>query len=238
MKNLLKIISVFSIMAITVLLISNQHKTITEFTPSDNVANVLNHLGQPYPDHYISDIDSTDIKRGYDLIHVGKTNPPKGFSSSNISKFYTCTSCHNTVREDPTLTEVNQDERLKYAISKDLPYLQGTTFWGAVNRETWYNDDYVLKYGSLVEKAEKSLKESIQLCAQVCSQGRKLQDWEMKSILAYLWSLQMQLTDLEMSFEELDHLNKLSQKNEKDSAISYLKSFLFDKVSSHFHRYT
>ncbi|GAB3334462.1 hypothetical protein GCM10027429_15730 [Marivirga atlantica] len=234
MKNLLKIISVFSIMAITVLLISNQHKTISEFTPSDNVADVLNHLGQPYPDHYISDFDSTDIKRGYDLIHVGKTNPPKGFSSSNISKFYTCTSCHNTVREDPTLTEVNQDERLKYAISKDLPYLQGTTFWGAVNRETWYNDDYVLKYGSLVEKAEKSLKESIQLCAQVCSQGRKLQDWEMKSILAYLWSLQMQVTDLEMSFEELDHLNKLSQKNEKDSAISYLKSFYLTKSPATF----
>ncbi|WP_340153994.1 hypothetical protein [uncultured Marivirga sp.] len=115
---------------------------------------VLNSLGQDYPEHYIEEPDSADIKRGYDLIHSGMTKPPNGFASNAISKFYTCTSCHNVEREDPDLTVVDQDARLEYAMENDLPYLQGSTFWGIVNRESWYNDDYILKYGSLVEKAK------------------------------------------------------------------------------------
>ncbi|ADR23627.1 hypothetical protein Ftrac_3658 [Marivirga tractuosa DSM 4126] len=204
-----------------------------EITHQQNLVDVLKSLGQDYPEHYIENPDSLDVKRGYDLIHKGKTKPPDGFASNAISKFYTCTSCHNVVREDPDLTVVDQDARLKYAMQNELPYLQGTTFWGAVNKESWYNDDYVLKYGSLVEKAKGSLKESINLCATVCSQGRELEDWEMKSILSYLWSLQMKIGDLDLTDKEIDHINKLAE-SDSDSAKAYLKSHYLTKSPATF----
>ncbi|WP_375580771.1 c-type cytochrome [Marivirga tractuosa] len=204
-----------------------------EINPQQNLADALKSLGQDYPDHYVEDTDSIDIKRGYDLIHKGKAYPPDGLTSKSISKFYTCTSCHNVEREDPDLTLVDQDARLEYAMENELPYLQGSTFWGIVNRESWYNDDYVLKYGSLVEKAKESLKESIHLCATVCSQGRELEDWEMKSILSYLWTLQMKVEDLDLENKEIDHINKLAE-SDKDSAIAFIKSHYLTKSPATF----
>ncbi|MGJ3233471.1 c-type cytochrome [Marivirga sp.] len=204
-----------------------------EFNQNDNLIEVLHDLGQDYPDHYIEKPDSIDIKRGYDLIHTGKTKPPDGFASKAISKFYTCTSCHNVEREDPDLTLVDQDARLEYAIENDLPYLQGSTFWGIVNRESWYNDDYILKYGSLVEDAKNSLKGSIQLCATVCSQGRELEEWEMKSILSYLSTLQMKMKDLEMNDTDIQKMNSLAKSN-PDSAIAFIKSHYLTKSPATF----
>ncbi len=169
---------------------------------SQAVAELLYSLWEPKPDHYLKNSSPELIQRGEELITLGKTIGPDGKQSSYISKYYVCTSCHNTVREDPNLTVVDQDARLDYARANAIPYLQGSTFWGIVNRETWYNDDYVLKYGDLVTAAEKSLKASVELCATVCAQGRSLKDWEMESILAYLWSLEMKLSDLDLSENE------------------------------------
>ncbi len=224
---------VISSLSLLILIFSFSPLSDQEIKPQQNLVDVLRSLGQEYPEHYIENPDSMDIKRGYDLIHVGKTTPPDGFASKAISKFYTCTSCHNVEREDPDLTLVDQDARLKYAMENELPYLQGTTFWGAVNKESWYNDDYVLKYGSLVEKAKGSLKESINLCATVCSQGRELEDWEMKSILSYLWSLQMKVEDLDLSEKEIDYINTLAE-SDNDSAIAFIKSHYLTKSPATF----
>lgn len=224
---------VISSISLLILIFSFTPLSDSEIRPQQNLVDVLKSLGEDYPEHYVEDPDSMDIKRGYDLIHVGKTTPPDGFASNAISKFYTCTSCHNVEREDPDLTVVDQDARLKYAMENELPYLQGTTFWGAVNKESWYNDDYVLKYGSLVEKAKGSLKGSINLCATVCSQGRELEDWEMKSILSYLWSLQMKMEDLDLSKKEIDHINELAE-SDNDSAIAFIKSHYLTKSPATF----
>lgn len=166
------------------------------------VADVLFQLGEPEPEHYLWEITPEMIKSGRELVHTGRTVLPDGSKTSYISKYFTCTSCHNVAREDPDLKVVDQDARLAYAIANKLPYLQASTFWGIVNRETWYNDDYILKYGELVRKAEHSLEESIQLCATVCSQGRKLAWWEMNNIIAYFWSLQMHMEDLDWNESE------------------------------------
>lgn len=178
-----------------------------EFESEDSLAETLYALGDPKPDHYLSSISPKAIKRGEELVKVGKTIGPNGSSSGYISKYYACTSCHNVEREDADLSVVDQDARLQYAIKNQIPFLQGSTFWGIVNRETWYNDDYVLKYGDLVNEAEKSLKASIELCATVCSQGRSLQNWEMESIVSYLWSLEMKIEDLGLTAQEMNQLN-------------------------------
>jgi mono/diheme cytochrome c family protein len=204
-----------------------------EIEQGDKLVEVLHDLGQEYPDHYLNETDSAAIKRGYELIHIGKTKPPDGFASKAISNFYTCTSCHNVEREDPDLTLVDQDARLKYAMKNELAYLQGSTFWGVVNKESWYNDDYVLKYGRLVDEAKKSLKGSIQLCAKVCSQGRELKEWEMNSMLAYLWTLQMEIEDLDLADSELQLASELAKSN-PDSARAFIKSHYLTKSPATF----
>ncbi len=186
------------------------------------VIELLAELGVEKPAHYVA-TDSITIRRGYELVHAGRTTAPDGSRSKPVSKFYSCTSCHNVVREDPDLTRVDPEARLHYAMKNDIPYLQGSTFWGIVNRESWYNDDYVLKYGDLVKKAKNSLRESVQLCARVCAQGRTLEEWEMKSILAYFRSLEITLGDLEIDPAEKQQVKEFVASGKQEAAIALIK---------------
>jgi len=175
--------------------------------PESSVAETMYDRGLPKPSHFRENLSTEEIERGRQLVWEGITaNPPAGKKSIPISRFFTCVTCHNTVREDPVLSVVNSEARLSYAMEKQIPYLQGSTFWGIVNRTSWYNDDYILKYGELVDKAKSSLEESTQLCALVCSQGRTLEQWELDAIIAYYWSLEMKLEDV-----GLDNLKKLAK---------------------------
>lgn len=219
MKKAVYLLTPLSILLVSFSVLS-PNLQISEDKP---IAELLFEVGEEKPEHWI-EYNEEDIKRGYDLIHYGKTTKPGGGRSKSISKFYSCRSCHNIEREDFNLTTVNQEERLQYAIENQIPYLQGSTFWGIVNRETWYNDDYVLKYGDLVRKAEKSLIESTQLCAEVCAQGRRLDQWEVESILAYYWSLQLKIEDLQLSSEELTEISNLKESGQNEELISQLKS--------------
>jgi mono/diheme cytochrome c family protein len=163
---------------------------------SDAVAETLYALGEPKPEHFMENITPELIKQGEEIVTEGKT---KG--GTYVSKYFVCTSCHNIEMEDPELWKSDPQARLLYAKENDIPFLQGTTFYGIVNRETWYNDDYVKKYGSLVEPARHSLKNAIQLCSKECSQGRYLEDWELNAVLAYLWSLEYDFSDIRATDE-------------------------------------
>jgi len=55
----------------------------------------------------------------------------------------------------------------------------------------------------LVKPARNDLRKAIQLCAVECSQGRALEDWEMESVLAYLWTIGLKMNDLSFSKKEL-----------------------------------
>jgi len=193
----------------------------------DLVASTLMDLGMSKPSHYIENLDSETIQKGYELVHEGRTTH-NGKKSKYISKYFKCTSCHNTIREDASLQEVNPLDRLSFAIEKNIPYLQGSTFWGITNRMSWYNDDYYKKYGALVDKARNSLEESTQLCAEVCSQGRPLEEWEMNAILSYYWSLQLKMSDLN---PDEDYLKSLSNYQEK---IKYIQGLFQTKVPATF----
>lgn len=162
----------------------------------DSVAETLYALGEPKPEHYLENITPELIKQGEEIVTEGKTKGGK-----YVSKYFVCTSCHNIKQEDPDLTKSDPQARLTYVQEKGIPLLQGTTFYGIVNRETWYNDDYVKKYGSLVEPARNSLKNAIQLCSRECSQGRYLEDWELNAVLAYMWSLEYDMNDIQVSDE-------------------------------------
>ena len=216
----IKFIAVFvSILFFVAVGMKSPETTWTNDTP---ISEVLKSLGETMPDHAPKELNEELIKRGRDLVFNGRAKGPDGKQSRYISKFYTCTSCHNPNREDPDLSSFDPEARLDYVASKEMKFLQGSTFYGIANRETWYNDDYVLKYGDLVKPAKESLAEATQLCAKVCSSGRYLEDWELEAILAYFWDNQIKLGDLNLTDEEKTKI--MSGEGDKKELIQLIKS--------------
>lgn len=197
---------------------------------------VLSALGQPGPPHFLPD-DPDRAAIGKTLVYEGRLIKANGQRTPYISKYYKCTTCHNVVQEDPDLTKSDSEARLTYAMEHKIPFLQGTTFKGIVNRESWYNDDYVKKYGDeKIEKAHQNLRASIQLCAIECSQGRPMEDWEIEAVLAYFWSLQYTLGDLDLTKEQLAQLNeKRSTPTAHPALRTWLRKMYLTKSPAHFY---
>ncbi len=190
------------------------------------VALLLKALGTKYdtraPDMNIKGVSA---RVGEDIVKNGFSKGKETRKSRRQSKHFVCTSCHNTQREDPDIAVLDPQARLEYVTLKGLPFLQATTLWGAINRETFYNDDYVLKYGALVEPARNDIRQAIQLCAIECAQGRKLKDWELESILAYLWKIEVKVGDLGLTNSEKAQIQMaLDGDGHKEEAIDLIQS--------------
>ncbi len=196
-----------------------------KISPTQSVSQVLEKLGDASlakPDFSMKGVSA---ERGADLFLRGITVSPSGGKTSRQSKHFVCTSCHNIVREDPDLSVSDPQAKLLYAQKNNLPFLQGTAMYGAVNRTSFYNQDYFKKYGKLVYPAQHNIREAIQLCAIECSQGRRVKDWEIESILAYLWTIDLKLNDLNLSSKETAQIESaLSSGQGKDEAIKVIKS--------------
>lgn len=173
------------------------------------VAEVLSRFGDPLPDHNTERLGEEWVNRGREIIFTGTTTGPDGQRTRIQSRHFVCTNCHNTAQEDPDLRVSDPNQRLSFVNEKGLPFLQATTLYGTVNKVSWYNGDYLLKYGDLVKPANESLREAIHLCALVCSQGRDFNEWEMDAVLAYLWSIQYKLGDLDLTPENWELLSQL-----------------------------
>lgn len=193
---------------------------------SEAVADVLLALGdQPQPHYPDTTIAGVSVERGRDLVLRGISSKPGGGQTGKQSQHFVCTACHNVEREDPDLRVSDPQARLLYARDNGLPFLQGTTLYGAVDRTQFYNGDYQKKYGDLVKPARNNLREAIQLCAIECSQGRRLEPWELESVLAYLWTIGLKMGDLDLGQAAYAEINQsLSRKTKKESAIALVKA--------------
>ena len=195
---------------------------------SDQALDILWKLKDDMPLHYRnpSQLDSVKINYGKNLVTKGFTNPNK--KGKRQSKHFVCTDCHNIQREDPDLTQNNPDTRLDYVAKHKIKFLPGTTLYGTINKSHWYNDDYSKKYGELVDPARDTLENAIQLCAEVCSQGRPLCEDEMEAVIHYFNSIGYTIQDLNLSDKENLFLTKtLSSKPtgaDKEDAIRLIKS--------------
>ncbi len=194
------------------------------------VADVLVKLGDPVAPHLPkTDMEGVSVERGRDIVLKGWTDSPFGGKSSRVSKHFVCTSCHNVERDEPDLKATDPLARLEYVSRKGLPFLQGSALYGIVDRRSFYNNDYKKKYGDLVEPARHNLREAIQLCATECSQGRPFQDWEMESVLSYLWTIGLKMSDLDLSEEEYHKIDDAVAGNGAgDEAIALVKSKYLD----------
>lgn len=201
-----------------------------------SVSNLLLRLGDTTliskaPDYTIEGVSA---KSGEEIILKGFTEKPKGGNSGKQSSHFVCVSCHNIQQEDPDLTVNDPMARLMYTDAKGIPFLQGTTLYGAVNRTSYYNGDYEKKYGDLVLPARNNIRNAIQLCATECAQGRLLKDWELESILAYLWKIDYKIGDLNISKPERTQISEARKEEEKESAINLIKSKYLSKSDATF----
>lgn len=218
-------ISIFALL----LLVSQSWKTGgAGITNEMTVAEVLDKLGDESSPHLPrTDVKGVSAERGREIVLEGRTYSPYGGKSERVSKHFVCTSCHNVERDEPDLSMSDPEGRLEYVSEKGLPFLQGSALYGIVDRRSFYNDDYEKKYGGLVKAARNDLRESIHLCATECAQGRPLEDWEMESVLSYLWTIGLKMEDLNLSADEIEQINAAAKSNTETGtaeAIKLLKS--------------
>lgn len=204
---------------------------ISDDTP---VWTVLNKLGKPLPGHAPAQVDQELVQKGMEIVTKGFTTDPQGKQTKRQSKHFLCTHCHNTVLEDPDPKFVDPMARLKHAQRNQLPFLPGTTLYGCANRTTWYNDDYQIKYGSLVIPAKDTLRNAVQVCATECSQGRALEDWEMEAVLQYLWSIQLKVKDLNLPPTQRKQLDNIpTDATARAELLKDIEAFFASKSPAH-----
>ncbi|MBT8190098.1 MAG: cytochrome c [Bacteroidia bacterium] len=210
--------------------------TSFELEPGMRVSKVLAILGDDDLGHYPdTNVRGVSAERGRQLVFDGIASKPGGGSTRRQSKHFVCTSCHNTKREDPDLRYSDPQARLEYTNEQKMPFLQATSLYGVVNRETFYNGDYEKKYGELVYAARNDIRGAIQLCAVECAQGRKLKNWELESILSFLWTIDLKIEDLNLDEDQYDYLASAIKGNtDQDSAISLVKSRYISGSPAHF----
>lgn len=222
MKYILIVISTLISILFLTSLITVENQMLTDDT---SVAKILEQLGDKSSTKVDESVRGFSVERGRDLVLKGIAKEPTGGNTDKQSNHFVCTSCHNIQREDPDLTVSDPQARLEYAVENNLPFLQGTTLYGAVNRTSFYNGYYVEKYGELVEDAKDDIREAIKLCAVECAQGRELEKWEVESILAYMWTLDLKVSDLNLSTEERQQIEKaLSAKAQDEDLVALIKS--------------
>lgn len=195
------------------------------YDPNTPVSSILLALGDEEPAHYVGTVNMDKVRLGKDIIHLG--GPwDNGVSEYRVSQHFVCTDCHNTQPESKFADDNDPDSRLQYAKEFNLPYLPGSTFYGIMNRTSWFNGDHEKKYGKeLIEPARYDLRNAIQLCSKECSVGRVLTDEEMDAVLSYLSTMELKLKDLDLTADQLEQIAAQGQTDEQKKAnISLIKS--------------
>ncbi len=183
-------------------------------------------------------IKGVSAEKGKDIVLNGSSLKQNNKGRTGIqSPYFRCTACHNTQKELADLTNISSESRLEYALKNDLPFLQGTTFYGLINRSSYYNDDYQKKYGHIpiIKASNTNIRKAIQLCATQCAQGRALENWEIESILAYCWTIGLTLDDLKLSEAKQKTIEEaINTKQNTAAALQIVDAAFLDRSPAHF----
>lgn len=161
------------------------------------------------------------VRWGKELVETARvSDPPEGSAPSQpLSERYRCLHCHNVQREDVRLTVQDPEtrERLIRQLAPADParldaatvrLTTGTTLWGAVNRESFYNGHYARYRNQTLADGRPMnpyrLADAIQVCCRFCSGGRYPTEWELDALLAYHWELELRLRDLDFPAADLE----------------------------------
>lgn len=228
MKHTLFLMAGIGLVSLSMVFIDSQGTAVSQKRVIDvqqlPVEEVLLMLGDDTTIHYLYKVDPTKAKMGEELVLNGFTTRD-GKRTKRISSHFVCTDCHNLTREFDDITSEDPNDRLEYAVANDIPFLPASTFWGIYNRTSFYNNDYVKKYGDLVTNARDSLHNATQVCAKFCSSGRYLEDWELEAIMQYYKTLELRIKDLGLDEPTLKSIRKYDQlkPDEKVALIAKIK---------------
>ncbi len=150
-------------------------------------------------------------QKGLELVQESQTTDFNGRKIAKIASI-PCLACHNAQPEYNRLDELDPQKRLIYADSAQMPFLPGAPFYGIVNRIYFFTEDYQTIYKNepkdkLIKAAHVDLRKAIQACNQVYAKGRELENWEVESILAYFWSLEIKMGDLNVPEEDMQDVS-------------------------------
>ena len=227
MKKYLTGSSLLILSLITLVSIAHNEKgEFSQMKDSDflelSLEDVLVQVGKEKSNHYLEKMDMDSVQMGYEMVTYGQL---KDKSNKRISKFFVCTDCHNQVKEVQNLSNQSADERIKYGIKNDIPFLPASTFYGLYNTEHWYNGDYASKYGDLVKPTRDTLFNAIQLCAVQCSQGREMENWEIRAVLHYLKSIEIKVGDLKLPADKLNILKRTYEMGKNSDFDNYFYDY-------------
>ncbi|MFK7799853.1 MAG: hypothetical protein AB8E82_20535 [Aureispira sp.] len=173
--------------------------TLAEITDQTKVWSVMSGLGKvnvnvlyKNPQH--------DALKGEQLITKGITLDFQGKKTPRTSPKLTCIACHTVEKEHPIFGTMDPQSRLEHGDSMGIPFLPGAPLYGLVNRVAFFTDDYQHKFQhkhqQVLKDGHRNIRLAIQACNKVYAKGRTLDNWEVESILAYLWTLELQMGDL------------------------------------------
>ena len=232
MSNISKVFVVL-IAAVTVLPHLAYHQAPSAETiiiqPETTVWEVLTALGKVNINALKKGVDA-DKTKGKQLIRRGLTVDFKGKKTSHTSHKLTCIACHTVVPEHQLPATTDPQLRLEYADSLNIPFLPGPPFYGLVNRFAFFNQDYQNKFEhkhqEMLKAGHHDIRKAMQACNHIYGKGRTLEPWEIESMLAYLWTLELKIGDLQMPDTLLAKVQQsVIKKIDNNRAISLLEKY-------------
>lgn len=190
------ILTIFPLIAL-----KHTHSTTFKISPETKLTEILSVFGIENPNR-LNDEVPHDISKGKQLISLGVAIDFNGKTTQHTShkQKLTCVTCHALEKEAEFVGTSDPEKRLEYSKENNVPFLPGTTFYGIVNRTSFFNGDYQDKYDHKLKddlkKSQYDLRKAISTCNHIFADGRDLEDWEVESILDFLWTLEIKYKDM------------------------------------------
>ena len=231
-------------MIILVVGVSAQFKpsTVDNFTIDDNTTlwDVMSKLGKIKLNVVDVNRALNNVDKGKELVHTGQSSDFEGKRVPKLGQF-TCISCHTIEKEFDKMQVSDPDKRLQYADSLQLAFLPGTPFYGLVNRIYYFTNDFqkdsiasTFKYKDIIKKSHTDLRTAIQFCNYTYAHGRAMADWEIESILAYLWTLQIKMKDLQVEAKDMEDIQfALNNNTGNAKAVNLLRRYYLETYPAH-----
>lgn len=204
-----------------------------EITDATKVWKVMSSLGKVNVNALYKNTEH-DVQKGQELVNTGQTTDFKGKPTPSTSPKLTCIACHSTQPEHPAYGTLDPQKRLEHADSMSLPFLPGPPLYGVVNRISFFMDDYQHKFqqknGFAIRDGHRNIRLAIQACNTVYAKGRNLANWELESILAYLWTLELKMGDLGVPDSLVTIINESIKTNRGNSKAVNLMRYYYPEV--------
>lgn len=209
-----------SILALAQLAVHSVPAPSLEITNQTMVWKVMTSLGKVNVNVLDKNQRSSKTK-GQQLVTRGYTSSFKGNKTAKTSKKLVCVACHTIEKEHPSVGTMNPQSRLEHGDSMSIPFLPGAPFYGLVNRVAFFTNDYQQVFAHkdrlALQNGHRDIRKAIQACNTVYAKGRTLDPWEIESILAYLWTLELKIGDLNIP-DSILNIAEQAIKTNKDNA--------------------